>query len=245
MDVSNNDQTNESSSLPSIPIHDQSAATSLDISRLPIVVQQCLISKMNGVDAISAMQVLGDVWPCSTSHFFKLLGAKYFSYELVECPKINDAIDMYHVLHFHFCQKRSMRKYRKIMWHSFTEKVLDRMCCQYYSCAFQCYVRLFSLTVHFATNALPLFDIFENYDLLKPRQLNEIELQLFKVSRCVRPDLSVVWTDSLLKFLSNLIDRFGYHEWHDAVNMDLFVQAGEKSDINSVDKLDDHTRYDD
>lgn len=82
---------------------------------------------------------------------------------------------------------------------------------------------------------MPLFDIFENYDLVKPRQLNEIESQLIKVARCVRPDLSVVWIDSLLEFLSNLTGRFGYHEWHDAVNMDLFVQAGEESDLNSVD----------
>lgn len=200
----------------------------LDPSRLPANVQYRLVQHMCAIDAISFMQVFGNFWPCSRSKFFKTLGPHYLACRTVECPKISLEANMYDIENLYFAQRNSMRTYLKIMLDSFTTTVLDRVCCQYYSSTFQCYVRLFSFNVHFSSIDLPLFDIVEHYDLLQKRELNDVERELFKISQCVPNEQNVLWINTAEEFMSNLKDRFGYDEWYEHVNMNFFVQAGKQ-----------------
>ena len=200
--------------------------SSLDPSRLPANVQYRMVQHMCAIDAISFMQVFGNFWPCSRSKFFKTIGPHYLACKVLQCPTISLEPNMYNIGNLCFSQKNSMRTYLKIIWDSFTTEVLDRVCCQYYSSVFQCYVRLFSFNVHFSTNNLPLFDIVDHYDLLQTRELNDVETELFKVSQCAPSEQDVLWITTAEEFMLNLKDRFGYDEWYGLVNMDFFVQAG-------------------
>ena len=198
----------------------------LNPSRLPANVQYRMVQNMCANDAISFMQVFGNFWPGSRSKFFKTIGRHYLAYRDVPCPKISLSVNMYNIDYLWVSQKNSMRTYLKIIVDSFTTEVLDRVCSQYYSSVFQCYVRLFSFNVHFSTNNLPLFDIVDHYDLLETRELNDVETELFKISQCAFSEQNVLWVNTAEEFMLNMKDRFGYDEWYGHVNMNFFVQAG-------------------
>ena len=123
-------------------------------------------------------------------------------------------------------QNNSSRIYLRKILGVFSGNQLNRLCCQYYCTAFETYVRLFSYNVHYSLELVPLFDIFDNYNLVEPRCSNDIALPLFKISEYNECNMPISFVLSLENYIGNLYNRFAYKEWYQYINFNLFVLAG-------------------
>lgn len=196
------------------------------LERLPTVVLQTITNHLQGVDAISYLLSMNGYYLCNDNKFAtKFCQKEHMSIE-IDFPFVFGQNDMYYWTTTHVCQYNSSRSYGRYSNPLFSRMKLNHMCSEYYSAAFETYIRLFPYNVYYGTDLMPLVDVFD-YDVLdSSRALNKFELKLFKLSKYNNNHKEKSFINNFDAFVQNLSERFAYNEWRYTMNWLTFVVAG-------------------
>jgi hypothetical protein len=74
---------------------------------------------------------------------------------------------------------------------------------------------------------MPLFSFFEYSHVYTQRNLNSIEMKLFRVCRNARTQQGPIVVQNIKEFLLNLNNRFCFSHIKKWINFSLFLMAGE------------------
>ena len=196
-----------------------------NLKDLPFVVLHVVLNQLIGIDAINFLRAIDGQWLCSNRGFAQ----KFFEKRrptLINFPIVNQQEFHYYRTSEFVYQFDSSRCYRTMSDMSFSRCQVDRMCSQFFTDAFDSYVRLLPYNVHYCDDEMPLFDAFEIKAFENSRALNDIENYLFKLSQHNQNVKKRSLVTSVNEFVDNLQHRFGYHEWRHAIDFRYFIVAG-------------------
>jgi hypothetical protein len=129
------------------------------------------------------------------------------------------------LINFYF-QLSSDRYYNRFVFNAFRPERLLFLMNYCNSDSFRTYVRLQSYTCHEFCYDLPIFSFFNYSFMYANRDLNRIEMLLFRICRNNFSNQTSIVVNNIESFEANLNKRFGFCFIKNIINFSLFVMAG-------------------